>query len=161
MNLARLASFFVYFSPTLLLADPVTELPMEAKKLQRAYRKSADYALLPIRERYLKELTKLSDQAIKDKNLSEAVILKAEMNSVIAATMTGEWNDNPGIMFINPNGTLTHSNGATGTWTIKDNEMVLDWNNGAKHFFPLILTKDILKGKVGADRPKSVTLTRE
>jgi hypothetical protein len=161
MNLIRLPSFLICILPTLLLADPVAELPMAAKKLQQAYRKSADHALLPIRERYLKELTKLSDQAIKDKNLSEAVVLKAEINSIIAATMTGEWNDKPGVMFINPNGTLAHSNGATGTWTIKGDEMVLDWSNGAKHFFPLILTKDILKGKVGVDRPISVTLTRE
>jgi len=161
MNLIRLLSFVICILPVLLQADPVAELPMAAKKLQQAYHKSADHALLPIRERYLNDLTKLSDQAIKDKNLSEALALKAEINRVIAATMAGEWNDKPGVMFINPDGTLAHSNGATGTWTIKGDEMVLDWSNGAKHFFPLVLTKDILKGTVGVNRPVSVTLTRE
>jgi hypothetical protein len=141
------------------LADSSTsDLPAPAKKLQRDFQKACESALDPLRERYVQDLAKLYDKALKDKNVSEAVVVKHEMNLIIALSMAGEWKEKAGgLLTILPNGNLSHTNGATGTWVIKDDEMFLTWSNGAHHTFPIIATKELLRGRLG-DEP--VTLTR-
>jgi hypothetical protein len=39
----------------------------------------------------------------------------------------------------------------------KDDEMVLTWRNGAHHTFPIVATKELLRGKPGDE---AVTLNR-
>lgn len=139
-------------------AESQTDLPAPAKKLQRDFQKACESALDPLRERYVQDLTKLYDKALKDKNLAEALVVKHEMNLIIAQSMFGEWREKSGgLLTIFPNGTLSHTNGATGTWVIKEDEMVLTWSNGAHHAFTVLATKELLRGKLG-DEP--VTLSR-
>lgn len=159
MNLTATLSVMLIASMGLSFADDAAELSPDAKRLQRGYQKSVEQAVAPLRVRYISELAKLYDQAMKDKKLTEAVALKQEMNGIISLTMTGTWRDNPGVMHIDPNGTLSHSNGATGTWKIEGDDMVLKWSNGAGHTFPIVETKEILRGKL--DETTSVILTRE
>ena len=146
-------------SVSMSFADESAGLPSNAKKLQTSYQKAVEQAIAPLRGRYVADLNKLYDQAMKDKKLIEAVALKREMNSVISLTMTGNWRDNPGLMHIRPDGTLSHSNGATGNWKIEGDQMVLKWSNGANHTFPIAETTDILRGKLAGST--SVILTRE
>lgn len=143
---------------TALLPAAEREMPPAAKKLQEEYHSAIDAATAPIRERYLNDLTKLSEAALKAGKLVEVLALRQEINTLRAQTMTGEWREQGGgIMQIYSDGSLRHTNGATGRWTIKDDDMILDWGNGAKHTFPIVDTKNNLRGKL---HEETVTLSR-
>src|SRR5262249_29087058 len=90
--------------------------------------------------------------------LSEAISLRGEINSMVAMSMTGTWRDTVGTMYIYPNGTIRHSNGATGTWVIKGDDMLLNWSNGARHDFPIVKTTNLLRGRFNDSTP--LTLER-
>ena len=95
---------------------------------------------------------------MKTNKLSDAIAIKREMTGILALSMTGTWRDTKGIIHIFPNGTIRHSNGATGTWVIKGDNMLLAWSNGAKHDFPIVKTGNLLKGVFNDSR--ELTLPR-
>jgi hypothetical protein len=142
-----------------LFAAELPELPKEAVKLQKDYQKSSEAALAPIRERYIADMMKLYGIAMEKKDINQALAIKQEINEAIAQTMAGEWRESSGeLLTIRGGGITSHSNGATGTWLIKGDEMKLKWSNGAQHTFPITVTRQTLRGTLNAE--DSVVLTR-
>lgn len=137
------------------VADP---LPNDITRLRETYESGVE----KLRNRYLAELKRRLGTAVIYKNADEVVAIKREINRVLASTMTGKWRDvENGVMYINPNGSLLHSNGATGTWAIVDDDMVLTWNNCARHIFPIVETRDSLAGTtIVPDRKFDFKMTR-
>lgn len=134
------------------------EMPSDVVRAREKYQKN----LAEATQRYLDELARIQSREMMLRDTKVVLQVTGEINKVLASTMAGKWNDvGGGMMYINANGSLNHSNGATGTWVIDGNNLVLTWSNGAKHNFPIVKTKDILKGtRLLPGEPIETTLTR-
>lgn len=120
------------------------ELPYDVTQAKGRYQKSIEVAT----QRYLDELSKIQSRAFMLRDTKAVAEVTGEINKVLVGTMVGKWQDvEDGVLYINPNGTTLHSNGAVGTWVISESNLLLTWNNGAKHIFPIVKTADSLKGK--------------
>lgn len=128
----------------------VVPLPPAAQKLRKDYLASIEIVEAPIRERYLADLTKLCDQAVKAGKLDEALALRTEMNNTMVQPMLGRWTDplGRGFMDLRKDGTVAHTNGSTGHWELRGEVLCVAWNNGWKHEFPLAKPGPILRGHV-------------
>ena len=137
------------------LAEEIPRLPEEAIKLQNAYNRSIEATSKPIRERYVADLIKLQQRSTRAAKLDDALALKTEIESVTVRAILGKWKEAAGIMTIDADGTVRHSNGNSARWEIQDGDIVLSWKNGFKHLFPSLTTGDTVRGKLVNPQGKS------
>jgi len=134
------------------------EMPSDVVRAREKYQKNVAEAT----QRYLDELARIQSREVMLRDTKVALQVTGEINKVLVSTMAGKWNDDRGgLLYINTNGSLYHSNGATGTWVIDGDNLVLTWSNGAKHSFPVVKTKDVLRGtRLPPEEPVEMILRR-
>lgn len=162
--MSRLVPALLFFSPVL---GSETQLPTEARKLEKDYLTSLEIAQGPIRERYLAELRKIQDQLVKAGKLEESLAIKAEIGTTMAQPLLGRWNDTVGVGIIDllPSGVVTNTNGSVGRWAVDGDLLRITWDNGWKHEFPLVRPGPTLRGHVinpaGDRKPFSETRPKD
>ena len=145
-------------------AEPPTQMPDAAKKLEQAYKQSVEAAIKPIRSRYLADLRKLQEQSMKSGKLNDAVALKQAIDTLAVGHLLGEWNSTGGRIDIRADHTAIWNNGGnTATWEIRGNDIILQWKNPkVVYTYSISDTGDTINGKhIDADgKSKSITATR-
>jgi len=130
-------------------AQESDQLPEVGKKLQQAYRQSIEVASKPIKDRYVADMKKLQEQAMKGGSIGDALALQQEIDSILAGHMFGEWNTVGGRVNIRADHTAVWDNGSnTAIWEIRGNEMILKWKQGGIVFiYSISKTGDAVQGK--------------
>jgi len=131
-------------------AQESAKLPEAGRRLQEAYRKSIEAAIKPTRDRYVADLKKLQQQAMKAGSIGDALAFQYEIEDVLVGHMFGDWSSVEGRVNIRADHTAVWENGSnTATWEIRGNEMILKWKQGGGIVFVYSISKsgDVLRGK--------------
>lgn len=143
----------------------VAEVHSELKQLFDQYDKAVNSAAIPVREKYLNRVDGLV-KALEGKDTGAILALNeaktaidslaraAEIESVVAGHLFGEWNVNGSRLGIHADHTATYSiNGNTGTWKLEGTDLLIEWSKGPEitNKFSVLQSGDTLDGfeKIG------------
>lgn len=144
-------------------AQEAAQLPEAGKKLQQAYLQSIDAAGKPIKARYVADMKKLQEQAMKGGSIGDALALQQEIDGILAGHLFGEWNTVGGRVNIRADHTAVWDGGSnTAVWEIRGNEMILKWKQGGIVFiYSISKTGDAVPGKrIDSNGTSEFTATR-
>lgn len=112
-------------------------LPGLAKQMKSKYERDVAFAVAPIEERYVKDLTNLYKDLTRSSDLDGALAVKQELTSVLSKPFVGNWTYQFGAFEIHPDGTAKFVSGMPGKVDIIDDDLVIKWENGFSYAIKL------------------------
>jgi hypothetical protein len=146
--------------PTVAGGEDVLQLPENAFKRKLAYRQAVEIALRPLRIRYLADLERLRDQAVKENRLDEARAVSREIEFFQAAVdgfagerYVGRWHgfrqDGSALFnvtLVESDGTAKHGTN-TGRWVVNAGDFTIHWADGNKTHWQIDQVGDAIRAK--------------
>ena len=123
--------------PVLSVQAGSENLPGLAKQMKSKYERDVAFAVAPIEERYVKDLTSLYKELTRSSDLDGALAVKQELTNVLLKPFVGNWTYQFGAFEIRPDGSAKFVTGTVGKVDLVEDDLVIKWEHGWTYAFKL------------------------